>query len=139
MIHIGPDIAEVLLDLLGDKEESWYARDGIGVYRITKDPTGDWPVFVDRESSKEDMDLIAQTPALLRTVVQLHKDRDQLQDSLDELNRAYERERQHTAYLEHKIDRLTEALYRIEGGDNPCGDPDQLRRWAFEALGAEIG
>lgn len=137
MIQIGPDIARILADKAG--EDRWYVREGVGVYRVTEDPTGDWPVFVDKavfvdkESDEEDMELIAMAPAMARTLVQLHKDRDQLQDTIEELDRAYERERKHSAHLEAEVDRLRDWLIRIEGGDHPCEDAEQLRRWAYEA------
>lgn len=36
-------------------------------------------------------------------------------------------------------DRLDSWLARIEGGDCPCDDAGQLRRWAYEAgLGHEV-
>jgi len=132
MIQIGPDIARILADKAGD--DRWYVREGVGVYRVSEDPTGDWPVFVDKESDEEDMELIAMAPAMARTLVQLHKDRDQLQDTIEELDRAYERERRHSARLEATVDRLRDWLLRIEGGDHPCEDAHQLRRWAYEAV-----
>jgi len=132
MIQIGPDIARILADKAG--EDRWYVREGVGVYRVTEDPTGDWPVFVDKESDEEDMELIAMAPAMARTLMQLHKDRDQLQDTIEELDRAYERERRHSARLEAEVDRLRDWLIRIEGGDLPCEDAEQLRRWAYEAV-----
>jgi len=36
--------------------------------------------------------------------------------------------------LTDEVERLTEWLERIEGGDRPTDDAATLRRWAYEAL-----
>ena len=36
--------------------------------------------------------------------------------------------------LRAKVGRLTGWLLRIDGGDSPTDDAEQLRRWAYEAL-----
>lgn len=36
--------------------------------------------------------------------------------------------------LRSEVARLEAWLYRIDGGDNPCRDEEQLRQWAYEAL-----
>jgi hypothetical protein len=36
--------------------------------------------------------------------------------------------------LEREVERLSDVLHRIDGGDNPCLDQDKLRQWAYEAM-----
>lgn len=36
--------------------------------------------------------------------------------------------------LKTEVERLTAWLQRIDGGDHPCKDAEQLRQWAYEAL-----
>jgi hypothetical protein len=36
--------------------------------------------------------------------------------------------------LEREVERLSDWLHKIDGGDNPCQDESKLRQWAYEAL-----
>ena len=70
-------------------------------------------------------------------IVEMEADHDQINAlgrALDAVTAKHDALAAEVERLRHEVDRLQRWLQRISGGDYPCQDEAQLRRWAYEAV-----
>lgn len=80
----------------------------------------------------------ADAEADVRIVEDQRDRREEESDSAHEilrgLNDAHAKALDELAAARREVERLTEWLIHIGGGDAPCDNAEQLRRWAYEAI-----